>query len=182
MSVISYTAAEWIYLAALLRVPALVGFADPFAGQAAREVEVALFRARLSLSERKVIEVAPDGRVVVAPWAAELVALCTRPEATLAIPGGPRSRYYHLVGSRAVEQTVHRESGQVDLVELPGGAGPVSHQVAAGLLDGDSPVEEEHPTAPGSIILRPAGGPVPRVELMENVGRLVEQYPYFFKR
>lgn len=180
---ISFTAAEWIYLAALLEVKALVGIPDLFEGQPSREVEVALFRARLALSERGGIDVAPDGRVRVAPWVAELVRLCAGPETTLVLPGGGGARYYHLSAGRAVEQRVDRERGQIDLVELRGGAEPVMEQVAAGLLDGDQPVRFYLPSVPDWLFLMPPGAGEPvLVDLITSVGGLAQRYSYFFQR
>jgi hypothetical protein len=182
MGVVTFTVAEWIYLAALTGADALVGTPDPFAGQPAREVEVLLFRARLGLAVRGVIDVAPDGAVQVAEWARELTGLCAAPEATLVLPGGSRSRYVHLAADRAVEQTTHREAGQIDFVELPGGTEPVMQQVAAGLLDAQAPAKMRHPAAPGVLLLLPPHGGEPvQLDVVGAIGRLAERYPFFFK-
>ncbi|HEY3367378.1 MAG TPA: hypothetical protein VGK74_20160 [Symbiobacteriaceae bacterium] len=106
--VISFSAAEAAYLAALLGAETLVGFPDPFYGWLAEDIRTALLETRAGLAGRGLVTLGPEGSTAIDPAVAPLIRACGFADASFVLtrtdPAGTTAvRYYHVAPELTVE-------------------------------------------------------------------------------
>ena len=112
--VITCSAQEMAFLASALGADTLLGVDDPFVGWLTEEIEEAWEQVQAALAERDFIEVRPDGGIVMDVAVAAMVGACAFPDASFVVTftpagGEPVTRYLHVTGQLAVEQTTTAE-------------------------------------------------------------------------
>lgn len=104
------SAQEMFFLAELLGADTLLGVEDPFVGWLADEIEETREQTLQALAERDLLEIQPNGDIVLDDEIATLVGVCALREASFVVTvtksrGETQVYYLHIAQQLAVEQT-----------------------------------------------------------------------------
>ncbi len=104
------SAQEMVFLAELLGADTLLGVTDPFMGWLAEEIEEAREQTLQALAERDLLEIQPNGDIVLDDEVATLVGVCALRDASFVVTVVNAAReveahYLHVARQLAVEQT-----------------------------------------------------------------------------